>query len=75
MTLSREKALVHVVDKGRPARSRCRSDSMELAAHPGAVAPARLRSRLVLRDWHLDELIDDVGQVVGDRLQFRAGDV
>lgn len=39
---------------------------MDLTAHPGAVAPARLRSRLVLRDWHLDDLIDDVGQVVGE---------
>lgn len=39
---------------------------MELAAHPGAVAPARLRARLDLRDWHLDELVPDVEQVVGE---------
>lgn len=50
----------------RPAKPRCRSDSMDLAAHPGAVAPARLRSRLVLRDWHLDDLMDDLGQVLSE---------
>lgn len=49
-----------------PPKPRCRSDSMDLAAHPGAVAPARLRTRLVLRDWHLDALLDEITQVVSE---------
>lgn len=47
-------------------RSRCRSDSVELAAHPGVVGPARLRSRLALRDWHLDDLMDPIVQTVSE---------
>jgi len=50
----------------RPAEPRCRSDSIELAASPGSVAPARLRARLDLRDWHLDEVVADVEQVVSE---------
>lgn len=50
----------------RLAGSRCRSDSVDLAAHPGSVAPARLRTRLALRDWHLDDLVEDIQQVVSE---------
>lgn len=50
----------------RAAGSRRRSDSVELAAHPGSVAPARLRARLNVRDWHLDDIAEDVQQVVSE---------
>lgn len=50
----------------RPAGPRCQSDSVELAAHPAVVAQARLRSRLALRDWNLEDVAGDVGQVVSE---------
>lgn len=42
------------------------SDSIELAAHPAAVASARLRTRLALRAWGLADLADDAEQIVGE---------
>lgn len=50
----------------RPAGPRCRSDSIDLAAHPAVVAPARLRARLDLRDWQLESAADAVEQVVSE---------
>ncbi|MCL2584252.1 MAG: ATP-binding protein [Streptosporangiales bacterium] len=49
-----------------PARPRCRSDSVELSAHPAVVSQARLRSRLALRGWGLEEAADAVVQVVSE---------
>lgn len=48
------------------ATTHCRSDSIELAAHAGSVAPARLRTRLALRAWDLDALSADLVQVVSE---------
>lgn len=59
-------ATVTMASSPGPDGSRCRSDSVDLAAHPGAVAPARLRSRLTLREWHLDDLIDSCTQTVSE---------
>lgn len=53
-------------DRGSGAVPRCRSDSLELAAHPGSVAPARLRARLALRDWSLEDRADELAQVVSE---------
>lgn len=50
----------------RVAGSRCRSDSIDLAAHPAVVASARLRARLDLRDWQLESAADAVEQVVSE---------
>ena len=50
----------------RVGGSRCRSDSVDLAAHPAVVAQARLRSRLVLRDWGLETRSEPVAQVVSE---------
>lgn len=46
--------------------SRYRSDAIDLAAHPAVVATARLRTRLALRAWQLDELNEDASQVVSE---------
>lgn len=43
-----------------------RSDSTEYAPHPGAVAAARLRTRLNLRGWGLKELADEAEQIVSE---------
>lgn len=50
---------------GGPPRQ-YRSDHIDLAPHPGAVAVARLHVRRALSDWDLDDLSDDVGQVVSE---------
>lgn len=48
------------------AGPRCRSDSIDLAAHPAVVASARLHSRLTLRDWGLETASETVIQVVSE---------
>lgn len=45
---------------------RCRTDSLELGALPGSVPSARLHARAVLREWRLDELLDETESVVAE---------
>jgi len=51
-----------------PASPRCRTDSLELGAYDSAVPSARLHARAVLREWHLDPLLDEAESVVADSL-------
>ena len=50
----------------RTGGSRCRSDSVDLAAHPAVVAQARLRSRLALRDWGIEGIAEETAQIVSE---------
>lgn len=56
-----------------PAQPRCRTDILELGAYDSAVPSARLHARAVLREWHLDPVLDAaesvVAEIVADAVQ------
>lgn len=45
---------------------RYRSDTIEFAPHPAAVAEARLHTRQSLRAWALNDLYDEAAQIVSE---------
>jgi anti-sigma regulatory factor (Ser/Thr protein kinase) len=49
-----------------PAQPRCRTDVLELGAYDSAVPSARLHTRAVLGEWHLDDLLDEGESVVAE---------
>lgn len=49
-----------------PAQPRCRTDVLELGAYDSAVPSARLHARAVLREWHLDPVLDAAESVVAE---------